>query len=97
MHELLHGRIRVVKRKIGGGAACLQMIPLMIRILKTTEQEGPMPTYEFNCEKCGNQFSVIMGVWEYDKEMARMRCPKCKSKRVKQVLSTFVAKTTNKS
>ena len=56
-----------------------------------------MPTYEFNCEKCGNQFSVIMGAWEYDKEVARMRCPKCKSKRVKQVLSTFIARTTNKS
>jgi putative FmdB family regulatory protein len=93
----LHGRAGVVKEKIGRRPTCLKIVPLMIRILKTIEQEGPMPTYEFNCEKCGNQFSVIMGTWEYDKEVARMRCPKCKSKRVKQVLSTFIARTTNKS
>ena len=55
-----------------------------------------MPTYEYTCEKCGNAFSVILSMREYDKERERMRCPKCKSKKVKQVFSTFIAKTTHK-
>lgn len=56
-----------------------------------------MPTYEYSCEKCGNQFSLILSMREYEKEKDRIRCPKCKSKRVKQLLSSFIAKTTNKS
>lgn len=56
-----------------------------------------MPTYEFNCEKCGNQFVLILSMREYEKEQERFRCPKCKSKKVKQVMSSFTAKTTRKS
>jgi putative FmdB family regulatory protein len=56
-----------------------------------------MPTYEFDCEKCGNKFTLILTVREYDKERERFRCPKCKSKKVKQAISSFIAKTTNKS
>ncbi len=56
-----------------------------------------MPTYEFNCDKCGNAFSLILSMREYDKEKERFRCPKCKSKRVKQAFSSFIAKTTKKS
>jgi putative FmdB family regulatory protein len=55
-----------------------------------------MPTYEYKCEKCGNEFSMILSLREYDKERERMRCPKCKSRKVKQALSTFIAKTTHK-
>jgi putative FmdB family regulatory protein len=56
-----------------------------------------MPTYEFNCEKCGNQFVLILSMREYEKEQDRFRCPKCKSKKVKQAISSFTAKTTKKS
>jgi putative FmdB family regulatory protein len=56
-----------------------------------------MPTYEFDCEKCGTKFSLILTMREYDKEKERFRCPKCKSKRVKQVFSPFVVKTSNKA
>jgi putative FmdB family regulatory protein len=55
-----------------------------------------MPTYEFNCEKCGNAFTLILSMREYDKERERFRCPKCKSKRVKQAFSSFIAKTSKK-
>ncbi|HBA55589.1 FmdB family zinc ribbon protein [Syntrophorhabdus aromaticivorans] len=55
-----------------------------------------MPTYEYNCEKCGNQFTVILTIREYEKERERMRCPKCKTKRVKQLPSIFTAKTSDK-
>ena len=56
-----------------------------------------MPTYEFNCEKCANAFSLILSMREYEKGRERIRCPKCKSKRVKQAFSSFIAKTTKKS
>ncbi len=56
-----------------------------------------MPTYEYTCEKCGNQFSLILSIREYEKEKERTRCPKCKSKRVKQIMSTFIAKTTHQA
>ena len=56
-----------------------------------------MPTYEFDCEKCGNKFTLILTMPEYEKERQRFRCPKCKSKKVKQIFSPFVAKTSHKS
>jgi putative FmdB family regulatory protein len=56
-----------------------------------------MPTYEFHCEKCGNKFTSILTMREYEKEKERFRCPKCKSKKVKQIFSPFVAKTTHKA
>ncbi len=56
-----------------------------------------MPTYEFDCERCGNKFSLILTTREYEKEKDRFRCPKCRSKRVKQVLSSFITRTTKKS
>ena len=55
-----------------------------------------MPTYEFTCDKCSNQFSLILSLREYEKDRERIRCPKCKSKRVTQALSSFIAKTTKK-
>ncbi len=54
-----------------------------------------MPTYEYDCDKCGNRFSLILSIRDYEKEKERIRCPKCKSKKVKQALSTFIAKTTH--
>ena len=56
-----------------------------------------MPTYEFDCEKCGNKYTLILTLAEYEKDKDRFRCPKCKSKRVRQVFSPFTAKTTHKS
>jgi putative FmdB family regulatory protein len=66
-------------------------------VQKLWKERCPMPTYEYNCEKCGNRFSTILSLREYEKEKERMRCPKCKSKKVKQLLSSFIAKTSNKS
>ncbi|MCX8022744.1 MAG: zinc ribbon domain-containing protein [Syntrophorhabdaceae bacterium] len=56
-----------------------------------------MPTYEYICEKCGKEFSVILSIREYEKEKERMRCPGCKSRKVKQLLSSFIAKTSKKT
>jgi putative FmdB family regulatory protein len=54
-----------------------------------------MPTYEFVCEQCKQQFSLLMKVSDYEKK--KFSCPKCKSKRVKRQLSTFQTMTAKKS
>jgi putative FmdB family regulatory protein len=54
-----------------------------------------MPTYEFKCEKCKKKFTKVMTISEY--EQKKMRCPKCKSTRVKQQITTFQAVTSKKS
>jgi putative FmdB family regulatory protein len=54
-----------------------------------------MPTYEFTCQKCKKSFSTIMSVREY--ETKKMRCPKCKSTKVKQQITPFQVVTSKKS
>jgi putative FmdB family regulatory protein len=54
-----------------------------------------MPTYDFKCEKCNKKFSLILSISEYDK--TKFRCPKCKSTRVKQQISSFQTVTSKKS
>jgi len=54
-----------------------------------------MPTYEFMCEKCKKPFSVVISISEYEKK--KFRCPKCKSAKVKQQISSFQTKTSKKS
>ncbi|RLC28761.1 MAG: zinc ribbon domain-containing protein [Deltaproteobacteria bacterium] len=54
-----------------------------------------MPTYEFFCEKCKKGFSLILSISEYEKK--KIRCPKCKSTRVKQQITSFQTVTSRKS
>jgi putative FmdB family regulatory protein len=54
-----------------------------------------MPTYEYICVKCGEQFMRIMSLKEY--EEGQVACPKCKSTEVKQLMSEFMPKTSRKS
>lgn len=54
-----------------------------------------VPTYEFRCEDCRKNFSVVMSMAERDK--GNVRCPVCRKKNVKQQLSTFLTKTSRKS
>jgi putative FmdB family regulatory protein len=54
-----------------------------------------MPTYEFKCEKCKKPFTLIISISEYEKK--KIRCPKCKSTRVKQQITSFQAVTSKKS
>jgi len=54
-----------------------------------------MPTYEYRCEACKNEFSLIQSFNEHEK--ANVKCPKCKSKKVKQLISVFTTKTSRKS
>ena len=54
-----------------------------------------MPTYEYMCAKCGEQFVRIMSIKEY--EAGQVTCPKCKASEVKQQMSEFISKTSRKS
>jgi putative FmdB family regulatory protein len=54
-----------------------------------------MPTYVYQCVACGEEFEKIMSVAKHEK--ARPTCPACKSRKVKQVLGGFFAKTRRKS
>lgn len=44
---------------------------------------GPMPTYEYECQKCGDRFELFQSI----KDAPKKSCPKCKG-RVKRLLGT---------
>jgi putative FmdB family regulatory protein len=50
-----------------------------------------MPTYEYRCQKCNKEFTLMMSMVEHDK--ASVSCPYCKSTDVVQQYSVFFAKT----
>jgi putative FmdB family regulatory protein len=54
-----------------------------------------MPAYEYRCKDCGHQFVEVLRVSEHDKH--KPQCPKCKSEKIEQMLSSFFAKTSKKS
>jgi len=45
-----------------------------------------MPIYEYMCDACNEKFSVLQSIHAGDKET---ECPKCSSKKVKKVMSSF--------
>jgi len=54
-----------------------------------------MPTYEYHCDSCSNDFSKMMSISDHD--AAAVSCPNCKTKNVRQRYSAFVPKTSKKS
>jgi len=59
------------------------------------EEVKAMPTYEFKCDKCNKKFSLVLSISEYEK--TKFRCPKCKSTKVRQLLTPFQVQTSKKS
>lgn len=55
----------------------------------------PMPSYDFVCKECNKKFTLTMSLAEYEK--AKPVCPKCKSRKVEQRITDFVAVTSKKS
>ena len=58
-------------------------------------EEEYMPTYSYQCKKCGKKFQEILSFREYAEE--KRKCPKCGSRSVEQLLEGFYAKTSKKS
>jgi putative FmdB family regulatory protein len=54
-----------------------------------------MPVYEYVCRACGKRFSESKSIAAYDPK--KVKCPKCKSKRVDRVWSTVQVSTSKKS
>lgn len=54
-----------------------------------------MPTYEFLCQKCGKEFSLIMSMTE--RETEKVKCSHCGATEVSQQLSSVITKTSRKS
>jgi putative FmdB family regulatory protein len=54
-----------------------------------------MPSYEYLCVQCGEEFIRVMTISE--RETAKVTCPKCKSENIKQQLSPVITKTSRKS
>ena len=54
-----------------------------------------MPSYDYRCRKCGQQFTTREKISEHD--ASATMCPQCKSQEVERVMSSFYAKTPRKS
>lgn len=53
-----------------------------------------MPAYDFKCNACGHEFTLVMTIKE--REEGGVRCPKCSGKG-EPLMGTFFAKTSRKS
>ncbi len=94
------GEVRQFSRKNLSSLASYQkyyiinhVITLWLLILKLWRNS--MPTYEFFCEKCGKEFSLIMSMKE--RETEKVKCSFCGADQVTQRLSTVITKTSSKS
>ena len=54
-----------------------------------------MPTYEYLCESCKRKVVVRLSVEQHEKH--RRACPKCGSKKLTQLLSSFLTQTSRKA
>jgi len=54
-----------------------------------------MPTYEYRCLNCKKKFTLVMSVSDFDRK--KPKCPKCRSRRIEQLIQPFFAVTSKKS
>jgi putative FmdB family regulatory protein len=54
-----------------------------------------MPYYEYVCPKCKTKFAEVLSIHEH--ETRKIKCPKCNSAEVEQVIEPFFAKTASKT
>ena len=54
-----------------------------------------MPMYEFECLKCGKEFSVVLTVKQL--EQKDFACPACQAKEVEQLVTSTQVITSKKS
>ena len=53
-----------------------------------------MPSYDYRCTNCKKKFTVMLSMKEHDARKAK--CPKCGGKKVEQLISHFMTKTSRK-
>lgn len=54
-----------------------------------------MPMYEYKCLDCGKETTLALSLKDHDSGAAT--CPSCNSKRMEQLMTTIMAKTSRKS
>lgn len=54
-----------------------------------------MPTYEYQCKRCGEKFTLSMPLSEHGKK--EHHCPKCQSIEIEQLPPHVYTKTSKKS
>ncbi len=55
-----------------------------------------MPSYDYECETCGESFTLKKTFEEHD-HLKELKCPKCGSAKVRQLIAPVFAKTSKKS
>lgn len=58
-----------------------------------------MPQYDYRCENCRKEFTVVLSLAEHDAKdkKHRVRCPKCDSVKVRRVIQSVFVTTSRKS
>jgi putative FmdB family regulatory protein len=51
--------------------------------------------YDYKCLDCGKEILLVLSLKEH--EQGSVVCPACGSKKMEQLITTFIAKTTKKS
>ena len=54
-----------------------------------------MPLYEYFCDKCKKEVSLIMSISQREKGEAK--CPQCGGRELRPLVGTFFSKTSRKS
>ncbi len=54
-----------------------------------------MPVYDFKCQDCGKKVTLVLSVSEYENK--RRKCPKCGSKKLARLITSFQVQTSRKS
>lgn len=54
-----------------------------------------MPFYEYECQGCKKVFTLVRSLREHDTQAAA--CPQCGSKEIRQLMTSFTAKTDSKT
>ena len=54
-----------------------------------------MPMYDYKCLACGKESLIAITLKEH--ESGHATCPACSSKKLEQLITSFIARTTKKS
>lgn len=56
-----------------------------------------MAVYEYRCRECDHTFVVSETISRHEEKKSNPKCPKCGSRKTRQLFSSFFAKTASKS
>ncbi len=54
-----------------------------------------MPSYEYRCQACNRTVTLRLSITQHEK--ARQACPKCGSRKLTQLMSSFLTQTSRKA